>query len=108
MQELLADRFMPSGCAWIDLASGESMRVRLFAEPRGSARFAWNDWCAAVAAMRHPAMHDLVDYGVAGATRSFEAYRIRPPLATTRGAGPGLLAHAAAFLESRGVPLDAV
>jgi DNA-binding NtrC family response regulator/tetratricopeptide (TPR) repeat protein len=103
MFELLADRFLPSGAAWIDLATGAAVRVRLTPIGSRTGSLVWNDWCAALAVMRHPVLNCLVDYGLADATRRFEAYSVSPPVAAGGAAGSRLLMHAARFLEAHGV-----
>ena len=105
MPGLLADRFLPCGAAWIDLATGATVRIRLAEGRSRGDMIAWNDWCATLAVLRHPALNVLVDYGHADATRTFEAYSVSPPLAAPGTAGARLLTHAVRFLEAHGVHL---
>ena len=106
MPELLADRFLPCGAAWIDLASGATVRIRLTPARRPRDHLVWSDWCAMLAVMRHPLLNPLFDYGHADAARTFEAYAVSEPVSASGAAGSRLLTHAVRFLERHGVHLD--
>ena len=105
MPTLLADRFVPSGASWIDLATGATVRVRLAPARTAGDLLAWMDWCATLAAMRHPLLNVLLDWGHADASRTFEAYAISGPIGAGGAGGARLLAHAARFLEAHGIQL---
>jgi DNA-binding NtrC family response regulator/tetratricopeptide (TPR) repeat protein len=105
--ELLADRFLRSGAAWIDIATGESVRIRVDRGRTGSELYAWDDRCATLARLRHPLLNELVDYGYIDRERTFEAYTAGPAVEAPRAAGGEWLAHAARFLERHAIPLDA-
>jgi tetratricopeptide (TPR) repeat protein len=105
MPQLLADRFLPSGSSWIDLASGAAVRVRLAAAGSPGNQIAWNNCCAVLANLRHPLVNPLVDYGMADAGHIFEAYAMQGPIRATGASGAGLLAHAVRFLQANGVGL---
>jgi DNA-binding NtrC family response regulator/tetratricopeptide (TPR) repeat protein len=103
MSELLADRFLPWGTTWIDLASGAAVRLRRAEAGSEIDRLVWSDWCATLARMRHPLLNQLVDYGFADAGRTFEAYCVAPPV-PARGAG--ILRHLVRFLEANALHLS--
>src|SRR4051812_224759 len=96
--QLLADRFASAGGQWVDLATGAAVRIRV--APAGSLRtqLEWNSRCAALAGLRHPAINPLIDYGMADAQHSFEAYVAGEPLRADTGAATRLMNHAARFL----------
>ena len=106
MTELLANRFVHHDRRWIDLASGEDVRVVIVPAGTREAQFVWSDWCATLSVMRHPLLNELVDYGAADAVHTFEAYTRKAPVAVRGGAGTALLKHAVRFLESRGITLS--
>jgi DNA-binding NtrC family response regulator/tetratricopeptide (TPR) repeat protein len=113
MTLLLADRFLPDGRGWTDIATGQSVRVRVLdaGSPASPARrtprdqLAWADRCASISVLRHPAINPLLDYGSCDASRVFEAYAIHPPVRASGVSASRLLVHAARFLESQGVPV---
>jgi DNA-binding NtrC family response regulator/tetratricopeptide (TPR) repeat protein len=105
VHELLADRFVPLGQEWIDLASGAPVRVRLASAGDRSAQAAWNDRCGELARLRHPMINSLVDFGLASNDRTFEAYGIRGLMRSSGAAGSLMLTHAVRFIASRGIPL---
>ncbi len=105
MPQLLADRFLGSDDRWTDLATGAPVRLRIAAAGSSAGQIVWNDWCAAVANLRHPLLNPLVDYGMADAQRTFEAYAIGGPVPATGAAGVRLLEHAVHFLSAQGVSL---
>ncbi len=89
----------------MDLATGAHVRIRVAPAGTRADQLAWNHWCAIVANLRHPLIAPLVDYGMADAKRTFEAYAIASPLAAGGVTGGRLLAHAASFLRAHGVDL---
>jgi DNA-binding NtrC family response regulator/tetratricopeptide (TPR) repeat protein len=105
--ELIADRFVALGRSWIDIASGALVRLRLSYPGCTSDEIVRNDQCAERARLRHPLMNVLLDYGIAGDGRMFEAYSIGDPICLSGQAASNLLRHAGRFLESRGLPLSA-
>src|SRR5687768_9272294 len=105
MPQIVADRFVPSGSAWIDLATGEAVRLRIVPAGSASGQMAWNARCAQLANLRHPLINPLIDYGVADARRLFEAYAAHGPVRAGGARAESLLTHAAAFLEAHEVPL---
>ena len=106
MLHLLADRFIASRGAWIDLATGSRVGVRLV--PAGSAdeQLAWSTHCARFANLRHPLINPLIDYGAADRGHLFEAYELNRPVACAGGAAEQLLAHAVRFLRANDIVLE--
>ena len=107
MREIVADRFVAFGGAWIDVATGSPVRLhRGRAEPV-SAEIFWNDRCAVRSRLRHPLLNVLVDYGPLSCGGTFEAYSIGDPVRVSSAAAPALLRHGGSFLQSHGLPLSA-
>jgi DNA-binding NtrC family response regulator/tetratricopeptide (TPR) repeat protein len=106
MAWFLADRFMASGTAWIDLATGAAVRVRLL--PAGTPReqMDWSARCAQLANLRHPLINPLIDYGIADKDHLFEAYAAYGPLCAGGIAAGRLLEHAVRFLRVNGIVLE--
>ena len=94
MAEILADRFVPGGAGWIDLATGSPVRLHVRRRHEGSDSLVWHDRCATLSMLRHPVLNDLIDYGNIDGHRLFEAYDVRAPLSDGDSA-PMLLSHAA-------------
>ena len=107
MHELVADRFVALGRTWIDVASGTPVRLRVSYTGHVSDEIVRNDQCAERARLRHPLMNVLVDYGMAGSGRMFEAYSMGEPIRLSGSAASELLQHASRFMASRGLPLTA-
>ena len=107
MREIVADRFVAFGGAWIDLATGSPVRLHCGRVEPVSAEILWNDQCAERARLRHPLLNVLVDYGPLSCGGTFEAYNIRDPVRVSGAAAPALLQHAGSFLQSHGLPLSA-
>ncbi len=105
MLQIVGDRFVRSGTAWIDLATGEAVGLRLAPAGSASAQMAWNGRCAQLANLRHPLINPLIDYGMAGAGRVFEAYAAYGPVRERGTRAESLLSHAASFLEAHEVAL---
>jgi DNA-binding NtrC family response regulator/tetratricopeptide (TPR) repeat protein len=105
MEQLVADRFLSSGAAWIDLATAEHVRVHIARAGSAREQMAWNIRCAALANLRHTLINPLIDYGLADAGRTFETYATHG--AAWAGGAPtdALLTHATAFLEAHGIAL---
>ena len=91
----IADRFFRGNQAWIDIATGRPVRLRLLAAASVD-ELAWNDECARLSTMRHPLLNTLLDYGPAVRGRLFEAFEHNEP------------AHAAASGSSAGTFTTAV
>ena len=97
---------MGSGSAWIDLATGRSVRLRLVSAGSPAEQMEWSARCATLANLRHPVINPLIDYGTAGRDHLFEAYAAHGPLHAGGGAGERLLAHAVRFLRANEIPLE--
>jgi DNA-binding NtrC family response regulator/tetratricopeptide (TPR) repeat protein len=104
---LLVDRFIANGAAWIDLAMGEAVRIRVVSFGDRGAQIAWADACAIHARLRHPVLNPLVDFGGLDGARGFEAYAALPPMRVTPAGAQRLLTHAAQFLIAHSVKLTA-
>jgi transcriptional regulator with AAA-type ATPase domain/tetratricopeptide (TPR) repeat protein len=106
---LVADRFLTlddrAGEA-LDLATGE--RARLFVDAYASAADVWARaaLCDRLAALRHPLLLPLLDYGTCG-TRWFEAHAPAPPLRLSRAQLRRWVLHLVRFLREAGVELTA-
>ncbi len=105
MPRIVGDRFLAVGRDWIDLATGES--VRLHVTPAGTSRsqFAWSARCGVLANLRHPVINPLIDYGVADREHVFEAYAAPGPLQACGAGAEALLAHAVRFLRAYAIDL---
>jgi DNA-binding NtrC family response regulator/tetratricopeptide (TPR) repeat protein len=106
MTQLLANRFVHHDGAWIDLATGNDVRVVILPAGTRAAQMVWSDWCATLSLMRHPLLNELLDYGAADPSHTFEAYARRPPIAARGSTGTALLKHAVRFLEAHGITLS--
>ena len=105
MPRIVADRFVAVRGEWIDLATGERVRLRVAAAGTSRAQFEWSARCEAIANLRHPLINPLVDYGAADREHVFEAYAWHGALHVSGAAGQALLAHAIRFVESYGIDL---
>jgi transcriptional regulator with AAA-type ATPase domain/tetratricopeptide (TPR) repeat protein len=106
MPQVLVERFVEHGRAWIDLASGMPVRLRIQRTGDRTAQIAWNDRCAELARMRHPLMNVLLDYGSLNHETTFEAYTAGGPVRLTARMASLMLTHAARFLNARGHTLS--
>jgi DNA-binding NtrC family response regulator/tetratricopeptide (TPR) repeat protein len=106
MPQILADRFVLSGSQWIDLATGHAVRVRVAAAGPVSAQLGWNSRCAALAGVRHPLINPLVDYGMADAEHTFEAYAVMGPVRADTRSAACLRDHLVRFLCSHHLYLE--
>src|SRR5688572_24624240 len=102
---MVADRFVASGTSWIDLATGGAVRIRLAPAGSPGEQMAWNARCAQLANLRHPLINPLIDYGLAGPDRVFEAYAAQGPVRAGGALAESLLMHAAGFLHAHEVAL---
>ncbi|MDP9324730.1 MAG: hypothetical protein M3P13_13925, partial [Acidobacteriota bacterium] len=97
---------MTSGSAWIDLATGGSVRLRLVPAGSSAEQKEWSARCATLANLRHPVINPLIDYGAAGTDHLFEAYAAHGPLRAGGHAAERLLAHAVRFLHANEIALE--
>ena len=105
MPRIVADRFLGAGSDWIDLATGESVKLRV--TPAGPSRLQmeWSARCEALANLRHPVINPLLDFGVADREHVFEAFAAHGPVHASGASGETLLAHAVRFLNAYGLDL---
>lgn len=108
MPQVMADRFVRLGSAWIDLATGHPVQVRI--SPSGSRRdeLNWNARCAAFANLRHPLINALIDYGPIDRGHVFEAYERQAPLTLGRRAAQHAFSHARRFVRDHDIQLARV
>lgn len=104
---LIADRFLANGASWIDLATGDAVRLRIATAGEPGAQLRWSERCAIHARLRHPFLSPLVDYGALDRERLVEAYAVLPPAHVSTIRAQRLLAHAVQFLQAHGVELMA-
>jgi len=104
---LIADRFLRTRRAVIDVATGREVLLRTGPAPAARECVEWLDACAALARLRHINLAPLIDYGLAGADTAFEAYGVAPTdPATARVARQiartvGAWLHAAGYVVAR-------
>jgi DNA-binding NtrC family response regulator len=98
---LVADRFVLRGDERaIDLASGEEVALIVAAAGDLSDQKRWLQRCGAWSRLLHPAIARLVDYGVVGQARRFEAWRCGREWRGARVEAQEAVARAAAFLRA--------
>jgi DNA-binding NtrC family response regulator/tetratricopeptide (TPR) repeat protein len=105
MTEIIADRFVASGPAWLDLATGSIVRMHIAQAGAVRDQLIWSARCSLQANLRHPLLNPLVDFGIVDRLRTFEAYEPRGPARASGSAAELLLAHAVRFLEAHAVEL---
>jgi DNA-binding NtrC family response regulator/tetratricopeptide (TPR) repeat protein len=104
---LIGDRFLANGASWIDVATGDAVRLRIAPAGEPGAQIRWSERCAVHARLRHPFLSPLVDYGAVDRERLFEAYAVLPPAHVSIVGAQRLVAQAAQFLQAHGVELTA-
>jgi len=107
MPRILANRFVEAGGAWVDLATGARVRLRIDAAGSTAEQLAWNTRCGVLANLRHPLINPLLDFGMADAQRTFEAYGAAGAFRAGAAAGERYLSHAVRFLTAHDVALSA-
>ena len=100
----IGERFFKTSGQWIDAATGRPVRLHLTAADDGN-DLDWDEQCARLANLRHPLLNPLLDYGLAGGGRRFEAYAHGPVLAAPGALAEGALDHAVRFVRAAGVTL---
>ncbi|HYT77330.1 MAG TPA: hypothetical protein VEL79_21420, partial [Vicinamibacterales bacterium] len=106
MMTIVADRFLVDDEEVVDLATGEVVRLSTappLSRPEAQARGAL---CDRVAALRHPLLVPLVDYGL-HAGGWFEAHACVPPLRVSGPDARGAALHLVRFLRAADVELTA-
>jgi DNA-binding NtrC family response regulator/tetratricopeptide (TPR) repeat protein len=104
---IVGDRFVASGARWIDLATGDPVRLHIAAGDTPAAELTWADRSAALARLRHPLINPLIDFGALDTSRRFEAYEPRQPLTGSGSSALRLLAHGVRFLQAHAIALSA-
>ena len=87
----------------IDLASGEDVVLVTSTAGGPTDERRWVMRCDWFFSVRHRAIAELVDYGVVGETRRFEAWRCGPPWRGSRQEGDRIGELARSFLRANGV-----
>jgi DNA-binding NtrC family response regulator/tetratricopeptide (TPR) repeat protein len=105
MPQVLADRFVRSNDAWIDLGTGRITTLRILPAGSHNEQLLWNAQCAALANLRHPLINPLIDYGLIDGRHRFEAYATRPPIRVSARMADRLTAHGLRFLQAHALPL---
>jgi DNA-binding NtrC family response regulator/tetratricopeptide (TPR) repeat protein len=107
--ELVADRFVVNDHRTaIDLSSGDRMELLVSAAGVAAEQRRWASRCERLLHVRHRAIAPLVDYGVIGETRRFEAWRCdRRWVGTPARAGWAIRA-ATLFLRANGLSTGAI
>ena len=104
--QLIADRFVvgDEGGA-IDLATGS--RVVLIVEPAGrvAEQLQWNQRCDTFHTIRHPALAPLIDFGLAGPDRRFEAWACGPAWRGSPDEARRVVERARGFLRAMSLSL---
>jgi DNA-binding NtrC family response regulator/tetratricopeptide (TPR) repeat protein len=102
--ELVADRFvvMHDGRA-VDLSTGEEIMLLASTAGGPTEQTRWAIRCDRWSQLYHPAIARLVDYGIVGEMRRFEAWRCGPPWRGSQAAGEQAIGQVAAFLRANGL-----
>jgi DNA-binding NtrC family response regulator len=102
--ELVADRFVirDDGYAY-DLATGERVTLAVSSAGGISEQARWIDRCRWLTSVHHRLIAPLVDYGMAGETRRFEAWRSGTPWMGARELGDRTIALVSQFLTACGL-----
>ena len=102
---ILADRFVATDRAWIDLATGDDVNVRVIPAGASASQLEWSARCEVLANLRHPLINPLIDFGAADREHVFEAYAAIGPTHARGAAARTLRAHAVRFLQMHGIEL---
>ncbi len=106
MLDIVADRFVRVRDTWIDLGTGRLTTLRIVAAGTPNDQLLWNSFCAALANLRHPLINPLIDYGLIGRDRRFEAYALCPALRVSAKVADRLVDHARRFLDTHSAPVQ--
>ncbi len=102
--ELVLDRFAVNGQdEAIDLATGDAVQLRRSTAGGASEQAIWAARCARFAALRHPAIARLVDYGISGEMRRVEAWAATAPAVIVGAERAAAIRSAEAFLGAEGL-----
>ncbi|HVC20837.1 MAG TPA: sigma 54-interacting transcriptional regulator [Vicinamibacterales bacterium] len=102
--ELMADRFVRLDSSFgLDLASGRLVCWRGLPPAGGAVAESWLERCELASRLRHPNLARLVDFGVWGAGRRFEAYDVGGRCAIGRRGSAAAFRDVRIFLASCGL-----
>jgi DNA-binding NtrC family response regulator len=105
--ECVADRFVETTNGdVIDLATGERVWLTVTSAGGESEQRRWMIRCALFQKLHHPAIAILVDYGLVGEGRRFEAWRCAEPWRGSSAAADGVSRAATSFLEACELTID--
>ena len=105
MPQVVADRFVRSDGAWIDLGTGCITNLRILPAGSRNHQLLWNTQCGVLANLRHPLINPLIDYGFLDGQNRFEAYATHPPLRVSIRMTDRVIAHGLRFLHTHALPL---
>ncbi|MGE3956075.1 MAG: sigma 54-interacting transcriptional regulator [Vicinamibacterales bacterium] len=107
--QLIADRFVADGDAGTtDLATGACVSLRVSTEGGATEQAWWAERCAWFSSLTHPAIAPLIDYGMLGEHRRFEAWGASPGWSGSRAAAQEVCRAAHGFLGASGRTAAAV
>jgi two-component system, NtrC family, response regulator AtoC len=105
--ECIADRFVQTtNGGVVDLATGERVLVKIASAGGETDQRRWLIRCDLFQKLHHPAIAILVDYGLIGEAKRFEAWRCSGPWCGADAAATAVSHAAASFLEACGLTAD--
>ena len=105
--ECVADRFVETtNGEVVDLATGERVLLRIASAGGETDQRRWMIRCDLFQKLHHPAIAILVDYGLIGEARRFEAWHCSGPWCGTDAAATDVARAATSFLEACGLTTD--
>jgi DNA-binding NtrC family response regulator len=105
--DCIADRFVETTSGEvIDLATGERVSLAIASAGGESDQRRWMTRCALFQKLHHPAIATLVDYGLVGEARRFEAWRCAEPWRGSDSASDGVARAARSFLKACDLTID--
>ncbi len=105
--ECVADRFVETtNGEVVDLATGERVLLKIASAGGETDQQRWMIRCDLFQKLHHPAIAILVDYGLVGEARRFEAWRCSGPWCGTDAAATDISRAATSFLEACGLTTD--
>jgi DNA-binding NtrC family response regulator len=105
--ECVADRFVETANGEVvDLATGERVLLVVMSAGGETEQRRWMVRCDLFQKLHHPAIALLVDYGLVGEGRRFEAWRCAEPWRGSEVAVDGVVRAATAFLEACDLTAD--
>jgi DNA-binding NtrC family response regulator len=105
--DCVADRFVETtNGEVIDLATGERVLLTIASAGGESEQRRWMIRCALFQKLHHPAIATLVDYGLVGEGRRFEAWSCAEAWRGSEAASDGVARAARSFLEACDLTID--